>query len=46
MMFGLKIVILLAGLCYLAAMILLPVTKEKKGEIKGKHGLPVENFAE
>jgi hypothetical protein len=46
MMFGLKIVILLAGLCYLAAMILLPVTKEKKGEIKGKQGLPVENFAE
>jgi hypothetical protein len=46
MMFGFKIVILLAGLCYLAAMMLLPVKKDRKGEIIDKRGTLVENIAE
>jgi hypothetical protein len=45
-MFGFKIVILLAGLCYLAAMMLLPVKKDRKGEIIDKRGTLVENIAE
>jgi predicted membrane-bound spermidine synthase len=46
MMFGFKIVILLAGLCYLAAMILLPATQNKKEESVGKQGVLAENITE
>jgi len=41
-----KIVILLAGVCYLAAMILLPVRKGKKEEVTGKQSMLTENYNE